>query len=150
MQHQHYLMQEHQNLKCLVSFWLCKMIVLTGYTTRWNKRQNLSISRWSRTFYSQCSCNRFLHSWNKWNIKWYCSYVESINDTARYVDQGGGKRKGSLLSISKLGMQMFLISWIWKKIQERRDACTEIYSACGLLICLWKEFRKTEMDVNVS
>jgi ribonucleoside-diphosphate reductase alpha chain len=26
---------EHQNLKCLlVSFWLCKMIVLTGYTTR--------------------------------------------------------------------------------------------------------------------
>jgi hypothetical protein len=34
MQHRHYLMLEHQNLKCLVSFWLCKMIVLTGYTTR--------------------------------------------------------------------------------------------------------------------
>jgi ribonucleoside-diphosphate reductase alpha chain len=32
-----------------------------------------------------------------------------VNDTARYVDQGGGKRKGSL-STSKLGMQMFLIS----------------------------------------
>jgi ribonucleoside-diphosphate reductase alpha chain len=30
-----------------------------------------------------------------------------FNDTARYVDQGGGKRKGSLLSTSKLGMQMF-------------------------------------------
>jgi hypothetical protein len=34
MQHRHYLMLEHQNLKCLLVFWLCKMIVLTGYTTR--------------------------------------------------------------------------------------------------------------------
>jgi hypothetical protein len=42
------------------------------------KQTAKSISRWSRTFYTQCSCNRFLHSWNKWNIKWYCSYVESI------------------------------------------------------------------------
>jgi hypothetical protein len=32
-----------------------------------------------------------------------------FNDTARYVDQGGG-RKGSLLFISKLGMLISLIS----------------------------------------
>jgi ribonucleoside-diphosphate reductase alpha chain len=34
MQHQHYLMPEQKPKCLLVSFWLCKMIVLTGYTTR--------------------------------------------------------------------------------------------------------------------
>jgi hypothetical protein len=60
-----------------------------------------------------------------------------FNDTARYVDQGGGKRKGSLLSTSKLGMQMFLISRFEKRIQEKKRCVHVIYSLqCGLLICL--------------
>jgi hypothetical protein len=33
-----------------------------------------------------------------------------FNDTARYVDQGGGKRKGALRFTSKLGMLISLIS----------------------------------------
>jgi ribonucleoside-diphosphate reductase alpha chain len=107
-QHRHYLMLEHQNLKCLlVSFWLCKMIVLTGYDTL---KQTAKISQ------SAGGVGLSIH-----NVRATGSYIRGtngtsngivpmlrvFNDTARYVDQGGGKRKGSLLSTSKLGMQMF-------------------------------------------
>jgi ribonucleoside-diphosphate reductase alpha chain len=86
------------------------MIVLTGYDTL---KQTAKISQ------SAGGVGLSIH-----NVRATGSYIRGtngtsngivpmlrvFNDTARYVDQGGGKRKGSLLSTSKLGMQMFLIS----------------------------------------
>jgi ribonucleotide reductase alpha subunit len=48
--------------------------------------------------------------WNKWNIKWYCSYVESIQIQHAMSIKAEESVKVVLLSTSKLGMQMFLIS----------------------------------------
>jgi ribonucleotide reductase alpha subunit len=58
-----------------------------------------------------------------------------FNDTARYVDQGGGKRKGSFaIYIETWHADVFFLDL--KRIQEKR--CVHvIYSLqCGLLICL--------------
>jgi ribonucleoside-diphosphate reductase alpha chain len=48
-----------------------------------------------------------------------------FNDTARYVDQGGGKRKGSFAIYIETGMLIFLISRLekeyWKEEMRARD-----------------------------
>jgi ribonucleoside-diphosphate reductase alpha chain len=50
-----------------------------------------------------------------------------FNDTARYVDQGGGKRKGSFAIYIETWHEMFFLDL--KRIQEERDACTDLFFA---------------------
>jgi ribonucleoside-diphosphate reductase alpha chain len=57
-----------------------------------------------------------------------------FNDTARYVDQGGGKRKGSFAIYIETCMLIDFLDL--KRIQEKKKCVLEIYSLrCGLLIC---------------
>jgi ribonucleoside-diphosphate reductase alpha chain len=48
-----------------------------------------------------------------------------FNDTARYVDQGGGKRKGSFaIYIETWHADVFDFLDLKKEYRKRRDACT--------------------------
>jgi ribonucleoside-diphosphate reductase alpha chain len=65
------LMLEHQNLKCLVSFWLCKMIVLTGYDTL---KQTAKISQ------SAGGVGLSIH-----NVRATGSYIRGTNGTSNGI-----------------------------------------------------------------
>jgi hypothetical protein len=69
-------------------------------------------------------------------------------DTARYVDQGGGKRKGSLLFISKLACRYF--DFDLKRIQEKRKCVQEIYSSHVDFRFIHENVQEDGNDVDVS
>ena len=59
-----------------------------------------------------------------------------FNDTARYVDQGGGKRKGSLPCTSSHGTRTSLTSSTCARTTERRSSAPAICSTpSGHLTC---------------
>ena len=51
--------------------------------------------------------------------------LRNFNETARYVDQGGGKRKGSFARLWSPGMLAFSPSWSSGRTMERRSANEE-------------------------
>jgi hypothetical protein len=61
-----------------------------------------------------------------------------FNDTARYVDQGGGSVKVVLLSTSKLGMHARCFDFLdlRKRMEKEEMRARDLFSQCGLLICL--------------
>jgi ribonucleoside-diphosphate reductase alpha chain len=74
-----------------------------------------------------------------------------FNDTARYVDQGGGKRKGSFT--------IYIETWhadIFDFLDLKKNTGKEEMRARDLFFAMWtsdlfmKTFRKTELDFNVS
>jgi ribonucleoside-diphosphate reductase alpha chain len=82
--------------------------------------------------YSQCKSNRFLYSWNKRNFKRNCSDVACFNDTARYVDQGGGKRKGSFA--------IYIETWhadIFDFLDLKKNTGKEEMRARDLFFAMW-------------
>ena len=102
---------------------------------------------------SQCKSNRFLHSWYKRNFKRNCSNVDVYyNDTARYVDQGGGKRKGSFA--------IYLETWhadIFEFLDLKKNTGKEEMRARDLFFAMWtsdlfmkRVARRHYLDVNVS
>jgi ribonucleotide reductase alpha subunit len=70
------------------------MIVLTDIRHVETNGKNLSISRWSRTFYYVRATGSYIRGTNG-TSNGIVPMLRVFNDTARYVDQGGGKRKGS-------------------------------------------------------
>ncbi|KAL8251658.1 hypothetical protein R6Q59_035351 [Mikania micrantha] len=73
-----------------------------------------------------------LHTWNKWYIQWHCPNVACLNDTARYVDQGGGKRKGAFA--------VYLEPWhadIFEFLDLRKNHGKEEQRARDLFYALW-------------
>jgi ribonucleoside-diphosphate reductase subunit M1 len=67
------------------------MIVLMAFDVETNGKISQSAGGIGLAIHNVC--NRFLHSWNKWNFKRNRSMLRVFNTAARYVDQGGGKRK---------------------------------------------------------
>jgi ribonucleotide reductase alpha subunit len=59
-----------------------------------------------------------------------------FNDTARYVDQGGGKRKGSFAIYIETWHADIFDFLDLKRILERRNACKRFVLLCGLRIYL--------------
>jgi ribonucleotide reductase alpha subunit len=89
------------------------------------------------------------------NVRATGSYIRGTNgtsngivpvvfyDTARYVDQGGGKRKGSFAIYIETWHADILISYL-KRIQEKKKCVQEIYSLrCGPRF-VHETYRKTE------
>jgi ribonucleotide reductase alpha subunit len=58
----------------------------------------------------------------------HCSDVACVNDTARYVDQGGGKRKGSFAIYIETWHADILISRLEKEYRKKRFVLL-----CGLI-----------------
>ena len=54
-----------------------------------------------------------------------------FNDTARYVDQGGGKRKGSSRFILNHGMPIFWFSWIEENHERKNPRTWSVLLLCG-------------------
>ena len=81
-----------------------------------------------------------LYSRNKWNNNGLVPMLRVYNDTARYVDQGGGKRNGSFaiyLEPWHLDVYEFLEL---KKITVMKMKEQEIYFMLyGYRIYLWRE-----------
>jgi ribonucleoside-diphosphate reductase alpha chain len=59
-----------------------------------------------------------------------------FNDTARYVDQGGGKRKGSFAIYIETWHADVLIPRFEKRIQEKKRCARDLFFAMWTLICL--------------
>ena len=72
-----------------------------------------------------------------------------FNDTARYIDQGGGKRNGSFaIYVEPWHGDIFEFLELKKKITEmnwkKREIC---FMLCGSPICLWKKYRGMKTGV---
>ena len=68
-----------------------------------------------------------------------------FNDTARYVDQGGGKRKGSIaIYLEPWHPDIFEFLDLRKNHGKEEMRARETYSMLfGLLTCLWRELKLT-------
>jgi ribonucleoside-diphosphate reductase alpha chain len=106
-------MQEHQNLKCLLCFLAMQDDSIDGYMIRWNKRQK-SLNH--GVGLSIHNVNRFLHRGTNGTSNGIVPMLRVFNDTARYVDQGGGK--------GDLYRNLHVIFWFLdlKKYRKRRNA----------------------------
>jgi ribonucleoside-diphosphate reductase alpha chain len=71
---------------------------------------------------------RIVYSWNKRNFKRNCSMLRVFNDTARYVDQGGGKRKGSFAIYIETWHADILISRLEKNTGKKK--CVQVCFFC--------------------
>jgi ribonucleoside-diphosphate reductase alpha chain len=91
MQHRHYLMLEHQNLKCLLAF--CKMIVLMDIRHVETNGKNSQSGGVGLSIHNVRATGSYRGTNGTSNG--IVPMLRVFNDTARYVDQGGGKRKGS-------------------------------------------------------
>jgi len=90
--------------------------------------------------------------------------LKVFNDTARYVDQGGGKRKGSiavylvnnslfssLKVLRNLGMLILSNFCSLKRTMERRNSVQEIFSmGYGFLTSSWKELNRMVFGLSCA
>jgi ribonucleoside-diphosphate reductase alpha chain len=96
--------------------------------------QNFAISRRNWTFNSQRRATGSYSGQTELQTELFRCCV--FNDTARYVDQGGGKRKGSFAIYIETWHADILISRL-ERILEKKKCVQEIcFLLCGLRIYL--------------
>jgi ribonucleotide reductase alpha subunit len=100
------------------------MIVLTDIRHVETNGKNLSISRWvGLSIHNVRATGSYIRGTNG-TSNGIVPMLRVFNDTARYVDQGGGKRKGSFAIYIETWHADVLISRFEKEYRKRRDACT--------------------------
>ena len=73
------------------------------------------------------------------------------NDTARYVDQGGGKRKGSFaIYVEPWHADIYEFLDLKKNHGKEEMRARDLSMLCGSQICSWSESKKMRLDFDVS
>ena len=72
-----------------------------------------------------------------------------FNDTARYVDQGGGKRKGSIaIYLEPWHPDIIAFLDLRKNHGKEELRARDLFYALWTLICSWKELSKTQTGLS--
>jgi ribonucleoside-diphosphate reductase alpha chain len=94
----------------------------------------ITISRRNWTFYSQRETTGSYIRGTNGTSNGIVPMLRVFNDTARYVDQGGGKRKGSFAIYIETWHADIFDFLDLKRILERRNACRDLFFA------MWTSF----------